>query len=410
MYFSALRSFLLFSLVMRMTQATNSYSNASHILQSVVTAMGGIHVLNNITAFSYEASTIYRSQTLTQSYGLSRSDQSVAAAGIQTMSFLELNGTLRERIDRSYVFNDYWIWAWPTLTPEMNYSVVVRDGDDGFACFNQGQNSFYAEDHEVALGYADSYLTDYLVHQAHQFALPWLIKQFAAAQSLRVSQVEDPLTGVVLPALEHPSFSLTLVVNNDLPYMVRSYEQHRIYGQSTSDIIFSNYSMFDSILLPQRIQTVYNTFNLLEDFFVDDITINQAWPGDFFEPKLLNTTPKAPKQSEEYPRSEVHEFFETALWGGPFPFNVSDVEVEYPVPGIEAIKSVYVGYADYVQLLVEFDEGFLITDAAPHRSKILLDWVAQTSRKNITYVVPSHHHRDHAGGVDVSANTYTMNT
>ena len=380
------------------TQFGSPYANASQILQNIVTTLGGIDALNNVTSFSYEALTVYRSQTLTQTYGLQRSDQSVSAAGSQVMSFREQNNTLLERIDRAYTYNDYWLWAWPELKPGIKYSMVLRDGRDGFACFNQGQNSFYADDPTVALGYADAYLTDYLIQQAHQFALPWLIKQFIAAPSLRVSEVQDLFTGVVLPALRHDDLDLTLVVSNGLPYMVRSYEQHMIFGNSTSDVIFSNYSTFGSIFLPQRVQTVYNTFNMIEDFFVDNVDINPWWSPEYFEPKS-NATRMAPIQSEEYPRSEVHESFETALWGGPFQFDVSNVTVEYPVPGVQAIKSVYIGYADYVQLLIEFDEGFLITDAPAHRSKILLDWVAQNSAKKISYVVPSHHHHDHAGGV-----------
>ena len=381
------------------TASSPSSGNASQILQNTILSMGGMDVLNNITSFSYEALTIYRSQTLTQTYGLRRSDQSVSAAGSQIMSFNEKEDTLQERIDRAYSYNDYWIWAWPDLNPEMNFSVVVQDGPQGYACFNQGQNSFYADDTTAALGYTDAYLADYLVQQAHQFALPWLMKQFVTAASLIVSQVQDPLTGMVLPALAHPSLNLTLVINDNLPYMIRSYEQHKIFGNSTSDVIFSNYSTFGSVLLPRRIQTVYNTFNMVEDFFVDNISINPSWPADYFEPQSTNTTRMAPAQSDEYPRSEVHESFETALWGGPFPFNVSDVVVEYPVPEVQAIKSVYIKYADYVQLLIEFDEGFLITDAPAHRSKILLDWVAQNSQKRVAYVVPTHHHRDHAGGV-----------
>ncbi|KAL9085992.1 MAG: hypothetical protein Q9165_007354 [Trypethelium subeluteriae] len=352
------------------------------IVSETVKALGSIEVLNNITSFSYEALTIYRSQTLTQNYNLQHSDQSVSAAGSQIMSFKEGNNTLYERIDRAYRYNDYWIWAWPELVPEMNYSMVLRDGLHGFACFNQGQNSFYADDPTQALGYADAYLTDYLVYQAHQFAILWLVKQFVASPSVTAHHLEDPLTGAVLPAIDHPKLGLTLVINNSLPYMVRSYEQHKIFGKSTSDVIFSNYSMFGSVLFPQRFQTVYNTVNMVEDFFADNIIINPTWSADYFEPKS-KTNRTAPAQSPEHPRSEAHEFFESALWDGPFTFNVSDVVVEYPVPG----------------LLVEFDEGFLITDASPFRSQILLDWVRKNSRKNITHVVPSHHHRDHAGGV-----------
>ena len=39
------------------------------------------------------------------------------------------------------------------------------------------------------------------------------------------------------------------------------------------------------------------------------------------------------------------------------------------------------------------------TSSESYRSKILLDWVKQNSHKEIAYVIPSHHHRDHDGGV-----------
>ena len=393
---------LVFSIASCASMEATSLSNVSHILQTAVMTMGGTEALNNLTSYSYEALTIYRSQTLTQSYALQRSDQSVSAAGTQIMSFEERNATLLERIDRAYSYNDYWIWAWPTLTPNFNYSVVVHDGPNGFACFNRGQNSFYADDHTISLGFTDEYLTDYLIHQAHQFALPWLIKQFAAAlpQSLDLHEIKDPLTGVALQAIDHPALNLTLAFNDNFPFMIRSQEQRRIFGNSTSDVILSNYSNFGSVLLPRRIQTVYNNFNMIEDMFLDNISINPTWQAGYFDPQFTNSTSMAPSQSEEYPRSEVHEFFETGLWGGPFPYNVSDLVIEYPIPSIQAIKSVWIGYADYVQFLIEFDEGFVVTDAPPHRSKIILEWVRQNSNKTITHVVPSHHHHDHAGGVD----------
>ena len=139
---------------------------------------------------------------------------------------------------------------------------------------------------------------------------------------------------------------------------------------------------------------------MIEDMFLDTIAINPVYPTDHFDPNSSNTTSMAPNQSAEYPRSEAHEFFEAGLWGGPFPYNVSDLVVEYPIPSIPAIKSVWIGYADYVQSLIEFDKGFLVTDAPPHRSRFILDWVERSSHKKIIYVVPSHHHHDHAGGVD----------
>jgi hypothetical protein len=95
----------------------------------------------------------------------------------------------------------------------------------------------------------------------------------------------------------------------------------------------------------------------------------------------------------------VHEFFETGLWSGSFDFNTSDVVATYPIPDVLQIRSVYVGYADYVQMLVEFSDFLLIIDAPPHRFKILLQWISENTGKPLKYVAPSHHHHDHAYGI-----------
>ena len=167
-----------------------------------------------------------------------------------------------------------------------------------------------------------------------------------------------------------------------------------------------------SFLLPHRLQTIYNQDSVLEDFVVDSISVNPVFSDDFFDGHLaasdgsfppLTQQQSAPSRSPEYARSEVHELFEAGLWSGPFgeAFGVSDVVVQHPIPGSEQIMTLFIGYPDYVQVLVEFESGILITDAPPHRSKIVLEWVdLHMHGKRITHVVPSHHHRDHAGGVN----------
>lgn len=296
----------------------------------------------------------------------------------------------------------------------MNYTIVMKDGDDGYACFTKGQNSFFIDDPTQALGYADSFLTDYLVNQAHQFALPWLLKQMTVTPSnLRSYEMTEPITNNRFRVLEMIGSELSLIVNatTHIPYKIRALERHATFGNSTNDLLLSNYSTVSfggdsnlSFLLPHRLQTVFNSVNVLEDVKFDSITLNPTFERGFFDPLPVSnkqTPPQSPKQSNVYPRSEVHEFFEAGLWGGPFEsfYNTSNVTVNYPIPSIPQIMSVYVGYADYVQLVVNFTDGILVTDAAPHRSRILLQWVKENFNKPITHVVPSHHHRDHAGGV-----------
>jgi hypothetical protein len=296
----------------------------------------------------------------------------------------------------------------------MNYSIVLKDGDDGFACFTRAQNSFFVNDPTQTLGYTDPFLADYLISQAHQFALPWLLKQMVLASStLQSFDMVEASTNNHFQVLQLPGSEISLIVNatSHIPYKVRLTEQHATFGLSTNDLLLSNYSTVSfgdnssmSLQLPHRLQTVYNSTEVLEDVKLDSISINPTFETGFFDPISTSDSqspPQAPQQSTSYPRSEVHEFFEAGLWGGPFEsfFNTSDVVVTYPNPDLPQIMAVYVGYADYVQLVINFTDGVLITDAPPHRSRILLQWVSETLQKNVTHIVPSHHHRDHAGGV-----------
>ncbi|KAL6864580.1 hypothetical protein J3F83DRAFT_761908 [Trichoderma novae-zelandiae] len=264
------------------------------------------------------------------------------------------------------------------------------------------------------LGYADSFLADYLIHQAQQFALPWLLQQMDRSSSgLRTYDMIETLTNNRFTVLELDDSGLSLLVNatSHRPYKIRSLESHATYGNVTNDLLLSNYSTvaFDNnsnlrLQLPHRLQTIYTSTDVLEDVKLDTISINPTIKASFFDPVLPaqdTSPPQAPQQSALYPRSEVHEFFEAGLWGGPFEsfFSTSDVVVTHPIPDIPQIMAVYVGYADYVQLVLNFTDGVLITDAAPHRSRILIQWVRETLNKTVTHIVPSHHHRDHAGGV-----------
>lgn len=432
------------------TTSLLSHDSASSTLNKTLNALGGLSAWQQIDSITFRSQYVfcrstaiiysrvsrqYRSHTLGQNYNLFEPDQSVATTGSQNISSIMTNNTLHARIERSYIYDDYWIWAFPDLHPFMNFTVVVRDGPDGYACFNQGQNSFYAEDPIEPLGYADAYLTDYLVRQARQFALPWLLQRFAAAPEKLVQySVEYAESEMPLLVLEDVDIGLALLIDpvTFVPFGVRAQEQHTVYGNSTNDLVFSawstlspcanNCAVLDSALLPHRLQTVYNSYAVLEDIVVDSISINTISAQDF-EPSIdtassnngdtasspsgdqdISFTPSPPTTSDEYPRGDVHEFYESGLWNWPVGevFNVSQVVVQHPFPHLPEIMTVYAGeYPDYVQLLVEHETGLLITDAAPHRSKAILVWVAENMKgKNITHVVPSHHHRDHAGGVN----------
>ncbi|GFP60251.1 hypothetical protein TASIC1_0017001300 [Trichoderma asperellum] len=393
------------------TEFARNAGKAAAVLDKTIQAIGGTQALNAVNGLQYHSS-LFRSQTLTQSYDVIRSDQGVAQAGSQSVSFSFTENQLKQRIDRKYQYGDYWIWAFPHLQPDIDYSMVVQSGPNGFACFNKGQNSFFAEDPSQPLGFADPFLADYLIHSAQQLALPHLLKLFLENQSsLLLSSVVEKNYGAEFTTLQMPGLDLLLLIDRStfLPFAVRAPENHLIFGPSTSDMIFFNYSnvSFDGhhVKFPHRIQTLYNTVSVIEDFTIDELTVNPKFEADFFSPSnSTKISHMAPRSSSDYPRSEVHEFFETGLWGGPFgeQFNSSSVQIApvFPNGSTPEVMNLFVGYPDYIQMLVEMEDGFIITDAPAFRSSIVVEWVKKNmGGKKVTHVVPSHHHRDHAGGV-----------
>ncbi|KAF2170390.1 hypothetical protein M409DRAFT_51437 [Zasmidium cellare ATCC 36951] len=391
-------------------------ASIADVLQ-VVNAIGGLEVLQEVRGLTYNGGQLYRSGTLSQTYTLESLDQSVATTGSSNISFRFNSSGLSSRIDREYAYDDYWVWEIPSLRPLADMSLVVRDDSEQYACFVNGSNNFLS-DFRSTQGYTDELVTNYLIHQAHQYALPWLLQQFLKNDTeLEKYQVQQRYSRATYGAIESAELGLTLLFDlaTKLPYAVRSLENHVVYGPSTSDLVFTNFQPSEirngsSIKLPLRLQTVYNSMYVLEDILLDSITVNPAFPSGFFEghaptPDPQNTvqrlTAAQPSSSPEYPLSEIHEWYEAGIWAGPFTemYNTSSIVVDYPDPTFKNIMKIYVGYNDYNQLLIEHETGFIITDAPPHRSKIIIEWLRQTRPdKKITHVVPTHHHSDHADG------------
>lgn len=339
----------------------------------------------------------------------------VATTAKQTISYAFATDGFKQRTDRSQTYDDYWRYAHRSL--KLDFSLVVQTGANASVCFNRGGNPL---DGAVPFGYPDRYLTDYLIHVAQQTALLDVIRQFnASKRSISMSKTHDEGSNTDFPTLIHHDLHLELLVTNGtwLPYAVRSREQHNVWGLSTSDVVFSNFTAVavgnsHSIKFPSRIQTIYNGRYVLEDFVNDKVTVNPTFTSDFFDAAPPNNPaappasfhPHAPHTDDEYPRSEVHEFYESGLWFGPFgeKNNVSTVVAKpvFPGGGVPQIINLYVGEANYVQLLVDFEDGILLVDAPPHRFKILSEWIKQNMPgKKITHVVVTHHHRDHTGGI-----------
>jgi len=104
-----------------------------------------------------------------QAYNLAKADQFVAITGHQNISFSYSLPVLQQRIDREFIpagklfptkssplsliRADYWIWGSPTLSP-IDYSLVVKEGPTGFACYVRGNNVIFLPP-DLTQGYTD---------------------------------------------------------------------------------------------------------------------------------------------------------------------------------------------------------------------------------------------------------------
>ena len=135
-------------------------------------------------------------------------------------------------------------------------------------------------------------------------------------------QSEDDLTaltleshGVVYPAVTTLNITVAFDPSTYLPHIIRAYEDHRIFGNSSSDYIVYNYTTVQGVQVPQRIKLMYNEDNMMIDTLLGEIDANPQFPSGYFDGlpvDQVNDTaeqlpPTPPGLSAEYGIAEVWE-------------------------------------------------------------------------------------------------------
>ncbi|EXM19340.1 hypothetical protein FOTG_12595 [Fusarium oxysporum f. sp. vasinfectum 25433] len=298
---------------------------------------------------------------LMQSYNLMRADVSAATSGSQNISYEVDWPLIRQRIDRRVQPSHSWGWASPQLEP-LEFSLVVQAGEDDFACFVKGNNEVFLPRNSTS-GCVDLY-----------------------------SNLDK----------------LLLIVDPDtyLPYIIRTEEQHPIYGYATKDVYLSNYKEVQGIKFPHTIQTIYNSSSqrlgvVLEDFVIDKINATVEFPKDFFDPGSDGQNRIMQKKTPGVPSGLVTDY-STSLLGSPVK-NVS-VDALKSIRPVDLLQLYWLIIDDshdlgFKQLIIEFENEVIVCDAPPFWSEAVMEWIKKTIGKKVTYVAPTHHHRDHSGGV-----------
>ena len=184
--------------------------------------------------------------------------------------------------------------------------------------------------------------------------------------------------------------------SSNLPYIIRTTEQHPIYGPSTNDLYLTNYSAVDGLMFPHHIQTVYNssTQNLdavLEDFVIEEITLNPEFPSEFFDglPDDKSFSPKAaPKKVDGISHARITEFSSNMLWSGITKSTVEGLQVEQPIPELPTVHWVVLDNdtLGVKQFIIEFETELIVGDAPPQWTKSVIQWIAENLKKPVTHV------------------------
>ncbi|KAM5382903.1 hypothetical protein ACJA88_003436 [Fusarium oxysporum] len=350
------------------------------LVSQALAALGGEKAIAGIDGITYHSPNVYHSRSLLQSYNMDKADTAVEISGSQNVSF-------------SYS-SEYWYWASARLD-EFDYSLVVCGGKDGFACYVRGNNQIWLPA-SLTSGYVDAALPESLVLQGNVFS-PKLLLEMNAHHGTKPIKVL--INGINTPAVYDPVLEITIIfdASSHLPHIIRTEENHMIYGPSTNDLNLSQYKAIEGITFPHTFQA----------FIVEEITINPKFPKNYLNglSEGKGFFPKdAPKRTEGLGHMHILEFSSNMPWSGPGSGignnTVDSIKHKNIIPGLPNTHWLIINdeFLGVKQFVIEFEDHVIVGDAPPQWTKQVMEWIDKNIGKPIKYLWPTHHHRDHSGG------------
>ncbi|PMD34561.1 metallo-beta-lactamase superfamily protein [Hyaloscypha variabilis F] len=379
------------SLAEQQNRSSSALLPPSLIVNKAIVALGGKEALESVTGVIYQVANFFRLKTTMENYDFYISDTVIAVSGNQnvTFSYPADGSSILQRIDRNWHLSEEWYFASPFAEPR-SFSLVVRGGDDGYACYTEGNNIVYLPA-TVTQGYVDAGLTNYLVVRATKMS-PRLMLQVLADNDTTSSLIALR-GGVQRPSVASLALGLTVIFDSEtyLPYNIRTVEGNALFGTSDRDLQVYNYTMVNGVKFPIRFTTTYQNA-VIEDFEVTDIRFNPQLPSNFFEGLPANNSlVNGPIIC--YSLANIHG-------------TLSNLSATHPAPGLDKVWNlVFEDSPGYAQLVIEFDDAVFVFDSPPHQSELVIEWVRQSLGKSVTHLWPSHHHHDHAYGTQDFINT-----
>lgn len=89
-------------------------------------------------------------------------------------------------------------------------------------------------------------------------------------------------------------------------------------------------------------------------------------------------------------RKSANLLSQNLLWSGGYLGKLDNVEVTYPVPELPGlIHLVFRDAPGYTTTIVNVENAVMVTDAPPHQSKLVIEWVHKNLKKKVTHLLVS---------------------
>lgn len=172
--------------------------------------------------------------------------------------------------------------------------------------------------------------------------------------------------------------------------MIRTFENHRIFGPTTRDLQLFNYKEVEGILFPLNQKIIYNDIAIIEETDISHVYVNRVFEQDFFSgltPEDTGTSPSPPKSTPGYEHAFLGDWWSNTLWGGQYQGTIGNAIATQPAEDLPAAH--HLSFSDnpnFSHLILEFEDSVLVFEAPPQQTDLVIQWVEQNLRKPISHL------------------------
>ena len=211
--------------------------------------------------------------------------------------------------------------------------------------------------------------------------------------------------GATYPAVDYRAGDQTFIVLFDsatgLPARVRSHDYDNIWGDVTYDAVLSDWQAVDGIRIPMTRKYELNG-RMVQEVKLSAVNVNGAVAGDLLQiPEgFVAGAPKAASGPVPFQWVLRRQFIGTYLDSDApgYDTRVSQgLRLNELAPGVQHVVG-----GSHHSLLVEMRDHLVVFDAPvsdAHTNMVLGPARAKFPGKPVKYLVLTHHHMDHAGGL-----------